>query len=198
MTSVHRFQSQIAAPISTAELRDRLGDPDLSVVDVRPMAAYNGWRLRGEARGGHIPGAIALPGTWLETVEPIEVQKLLGTKNVLGAGTIVVYGYGADDGRTLRTRLQELGEADVRLYETGWTGWAADESLPLERLPNFDKLVHTEWLRELIDGQRPEGFAGGRFLLFHVNFGVPEEYAEGHLPGALFLDTNWLENPVDW
>jgi thiosulfate/3-mercaptopyruvate sulfurtransferase len=31
-----------------------------------------------------------------------------------------------------------------------------------------------------------------------VNFGVPEEYAEGHIPGALYLDTNWLEDPADW
>jgi thiosulfate/3-mercaptopyruvate sulfurtransferase len=35
-------------------------------------------------------------------------------------------------------------------------------------------------------------------LLFHVNFGVPEEYEENHLPGALYLDTNRLENPDDW
>ena len=27
---------------------------------------------------------------------------------------------------------------------------------------------------------------------------MPEEYAEGHIPGALFLDTNWLEDPADW
>jgi thiosulfate/3-mercaptopyruvate sulfurtransferase len=27
---------------------------------------------------------------------------------------------------------------------------------------------------------------------------VPEEYEESHLPGALYLDTNLLENPVDW
>src|SRR5262249_27383479 len=32
----------------------------------------------------------------------------------------------------------------------------------------------------------------------HVNFGVPEEYAENHLPGAIYLDTNWLEDPADW
>src|SRR5207302_878942 len=38
----------------------------------------------------------------------------------------------------------------------------------------------------------------GRFLLFHVNFGVPEEYEENHIPGALYLDTNRLENPRDW
>jgi thiosulfate/3-mercaptopyruvate sulfurtransferase len=34
--------------------------------------------------------------------------------------------------------------------------------------------------------------------LFHVNFGVPEEYTDGHIPGALYLDTNWLEDPEDW
>ena len=35
-------------------------------------------------------------------------------------------------------------------------------------------------------------------MLFHVNFGVPEEYADGHIPGAHYLDTNWLESPADW
>jgi len=29
-------------------------------------------------------------------------------------------------------------------------------------------------------------------------FGVPEEYEENHIPGALYLDTNWLESPDDW
>ena len=50
----------------------------------------------------------------------------------------------------------------------------------------------------MLDGGRPEAAPNGGFLLFHVNFGVPEEYAEGHIPGALFLDTNWLEDPADW
>ena len=50
----------------------------------------------------------------------------------------------------------------------------------------------------MLDGKRPEAPPNEKFLLFHVNFGVPEEYAEGHIPGALFLDTNWLEDPADW
>ena len=50
----------------------------------------------------------------------------------------------------------------------------------------------------MLDGDRPEAAPSGHFLLFHVNFGVPEEYEEDHLPGALYLDTNQLENPVDW
>ncbi len=198
MATLELLDSTAASTIDTAELHRRLADPAFVVVDVRPIAAYNGWRLRGEAHGGHIPGAASFPLDWLETVEQVEVRKLLAAKGALAAETVVVYGYGAADGRSLRTRLEELGHADVRLYEAGWTTWAADDALPAERLPNHDKLVHTEWLRALLDGQRPEAYKGTPFLLFHVNFGVPEEYAEGHLPGALFLDTNWLENPVDW
>ena len=55
--------------ITTAELRDRLADPGLTVVDVRPIAAYNGWRLGAETRGGHIPGARAFPIAWLDAQE---------------------------------------------------------------------------------------------------------------------------------
>ncbi len=98
----------------------------------------------------------------------------------------------------MRTRLTELGHAGVRIYEGGWAEWAADETVPVERLPNYDKLVHTEWLRQVLDGERPEAAPAGPFLLFHVNFGVPEEYEEGHIPGALYLDTNLLESRDDW
>ena len=52
--------------ISTTELRDRLDDPNLTIVDVRTLAAYNGWRRNGEARGGHLPGAVAFPAAWLD------------------------------------------------------------------------------------------------------------------------------------
>ena len=55
MSTLHIVQEGTGLAISTEELRDRLGDPALTIVDVRPLAAYNGWRLRGEARGGHIP-----------------------------------------------------------------------------------------------------------------------------------------------
>src|SRR2546427_9463144 len=47
--------------IRLAELRQRLGDPDFKVVDVRALPAYNGWRSAGAARGGHIPRAVAFP-----------------------------------------------------------------------------------------------------------------------------------------
>jgi thiosulfate/3-mercaptopyruvate sulfurtransferase len=184
--------------ISTEELRERLVDPSLTVVDVRPLAAYNGWRLNGEPRGGHIPGAVAFPSSWLSTVDEPEIERLLRFKEVADDREVVLYGDDIDEVLAVRTRLAELGHAPVRIYEGGWRQWTADETLPVERLPKYEQLVHTEWLRQVLDGERPEAAPTGRFLLFHVNFGVPEEYEENHIPGALYLDTNWLESPVDW
>jgi thiosulfate/3-mercaptopyruvate sulfurtransferase len=109
----------------------------------------------------------------------------------------VVYGHDAWDAWTFALRLEAWGH-DVRTFEGGWADWAADDSLPVERLPRYDRLIHTDWLHELIAGGRPEAYDGNRFLVFHVNFGVPEEYAEGHVPGAVYLDTNWFEDPADW
>src|SRR5205823_13322704 len=153
---------------------------------------------RGEARGGHIPGAVAFPAAWLRSVDEPEIQRLLTGKGVLPSRSVVLYGYDEGDAVDLGGRLTAAGHEGVQVYDGGWPEWASDERLPLERLPNFDKLVHTEWLRQLLDGEKPEAAPEGRFLLFHVNFGVPEEYEESHIPGALYLDTNRLESPDDW
>jgi thiosulfate/3-mercaptopyruvate sulfurtransferase len=184
--------------IETSELRDRLGDPSLTLVDVRPLAAYNGWRLNGEARGGHIPGASAFPIDWLRTVDEPEIARLLAGKGVAPDRDVVVYGAGFDDAAAIVDKLTTLGVTDARIYADGFGAWAADPTLPVDRLPQYQKLVHIDWLRQVLAGERPEAAPAGDFLLFHVNFGVPEEYAEAHIPGALYLDTNTLEDPADW
>jgi thiosulfate/3-mercaptopyruvate sulfurtransferase len=184
--------------IETAELRSRLDDPDLLLVDVRSTAAYNGWRLNQETRGGHLPGAVAFPRAWLTSVDDAEIERQLQERGALGGRSTVVYGDGPDDAADVADRLVALGQARVRVYEPGFGAWAADDVLPIERLPRYDRLVHVAWLRELLAGGRPESAPPGRHLLFHVNFGVPAEYEEGHLPTALYLDTNRLEDPATW
>src|SRR2546423_8199370 len=83
--------------VSTAELRRRLADPDLTIVDVRALPAYNGWRVNGETRGGHIPGAVALPSAWLVSVDDDEVARLLQSKDIVPDGEVVLYSDGSDD-----------------------------------------------------------------------------------------------------
>jgi thiosulfate/3-mercaptopyruvate sulfurtransferase len=184
--------------ISSDELRDRLADPDLTIVDIRPLAAYNGWRLHGESRGGHIPGAVAFPAAWLGTVDDAEIQRLLVAKRITTEREVVVYGDGADDAGSFAEVLAGLGVEGATVLEGGFPVWVADDGLPIERLPRYESLVHIPWLRDVLGGGTPEAPPNEAFRLFHVNFGVPEEYAEGHIPGAAFLDTNWLEDPADW
>ncbi len=182
--------------VSTGELRERLGERGLCVVDLRPLPAFNGWRLAGTARGGHVPGAVALPASWLSRLDDAELRDELESKGIAAASEIVVYG--AVDGVSLfRDRVAEHVTARVRDYEA-WSEWFADDGGPVELLPGYRQLVHPGWLRELLAGGTPEAAPAGRFLLFHVNFGVPEEYGDSHLPGALYLDTNQLESPRDW
>jgi thiosulfate/3-mercaptopyruvate sulfurtransferase len=184
--------------ISLSELRDRVDDPTLTIVDVRPLVAYNGWRRNGETRGGHIPGAVAFPAAWLASVDEVEIERLLDDKGIVAERDIVIYGDRPGDATAFADKLEALGIEGARIFEAGLAGWSADESLPIERLPNYDKLVDIEWLRDVLDGGQPEAAPQGPFVLFHVNFGVPDEYAENHIPGALYLDTNWLEDPIDW
>jgi 3-mercaptopyruvate sulfurtransferase SseA len=197
MSTVELATDTSRPTISTSELRERLADVNLTIVDVRPLAAYNGWRLNGEARGGHIAGAVSFPSAWLHSVDEVEIERLLEAKQIRADREVVVYGDGLE-ATAFAAKLHTLGIESVRVYGDGFAAWASDDRLPVERLPRYDKLVHIEWLREVLKGERPEAAPNDRFLLFHVNFGVPEEYAEGHIPGALFLDTNWLEDPTDW
>jgi 3-mercaptopyruvate sulfurtransferase SseA len=178
----------------TEELRGRLDGTALAIVDTRPLHLFNGWRSDGATRGGHIPGAVAFPGEWERVLDDADLGDVLVTKGVTTDREVVLYG---DDAPALAARLTALGYPSVRTYED-WDAWLEDETLPLEQLPRYERLVHVDWLRAVLDDKRPEAPPGDRFLLFHVNFGVPQEYEESHLPGALYLDTNWLENPVDW
>ncbi|HEV8403310.1 MAG TPA: rhodanese-like domain-containing protein [Candidatus Limnocylindrales bacterium] len=186
------------ATLTSTELQQRLDQSQLTVVDIRPLAAYNGWRLDGEARGGHVPGAVAFPAAWLGTVDDQEIGRLLDSKGISADREIVVVGSGSADAAAFAAALRERGIETVDTLDGGAAAWAADGELPLERLPRYEALVHIPWLRDVLDGRTPEAPPNPSFLLLHVNFGVPEEYAEGHIPGAHYLDTNWLEDPADW
>jgi molybdopterin synthase sulfurtransferase len=187
------------ASIDLATLQERRADDDTLVVDVRPLRFFNGWRQGDDARGGHMPDAVSYPVEWLDSVDAPELGRLLGEKGLDRVSDIVVYGMDASDaGRFAAFLESSLPQAAVAVFDGGFGAWAADPSLPIDKLPRHEQLVHVDWLSELLAGGRPEAAPTGRYLLFHVNFGVPEEYEENHLPGALYLDTNRLESAADW
>ena len=187
--------------IDTTELRDRLGDPSLTIVDVRPLAAYNGWRLDGEDRGGHIPGAVAFPCAWLDTRRRARDRPICSTRRASPRGR---------DGRRLRRSSAGCAAPGrARSWRSASTT-SASTTAGFPALGGRRRRCRSSACRSTSSSststgcarcstaRRPRPRPTGDFLLFHVNFGVPEEYAEAHIPGALYLDTNWLEDPADW
>jgi thiosulfate/3-mercaptopyruvate sulfurtransferase len=193
-----RKERLMAKEMSTAELAQQLGNPALVVIDVRPMAAFNGWQLQGETWGGHIRGAIAFPVSWLDTVEAAELKTLAESKGITRDKTVVVYGYTHDDSAAMVQWLSDLGYENLLAYKAGLAEWAAHEGLPMARLARYEKLVHPEWVHRLVNDKDAPTSSGKGYAIFHVNSGAREEYEKGHIPGALSLDTNALEKAPVW
>ena len=152
--------------LSTSDLSERIGDPNLRLVDTRLLAAYRGWRLRDEARGGHITGAVDFPIGWLDRLEPGQIEALLHAKDITPEQFVVVYGYRGDAAERLAAVLRARGVADINIYADGLEAWAADAALPMEHLPRFQQLIYPEWLRELATGGAPPTYAGNGLLPF--------------------------------
>lgn len=183
--------------ITKDHLSELLAESQVKLIDARPTAAYNGWRLGAEARGGHIPGAIAFPGAWAEQMGNAELEGRLVSLMVTPGHQIVVYG---DEGATavkVVDRLTQLGYRKVVMLEGGFAEWAADGRLPVAKLPRYEQLVSADWLHDLLEGRRVEAAPAGEFAVFHATFADSGEYLEGHVPGAIDLDTNTLESPTD-
>jgi len=198
--ATHRFErSQHLIKILAIEtLTETYRSSQVCVVDARPTAAFNGWRLCDEERGGHIPGAVAFPQSWAAGSYDADLVERLASKGITPDRSIVIYGYDDSDAAPLANRLATLGFDDVAVLEGGQRGWAAKEDLELVSLPRYRQLIHTQWLDRLLNGERPTEAPKGDFSVFHVNYGIPEDYERGHIPGAYDLDTISLESPTDW
>jgi thiosulfate/3-mercaptopyruvate sulfurtransferase len=188
----------MTSTISTRELSRQLGRREAVLVDVRPAAAYNGWRLQSELRGGHIPGAVSFPLSWMHVAAGADLRALLAAKGIAPHRSLIVYGYREDESATMADILRDAGFTRVAIYDSFLTEWAADEALPMARLANYEKLVHPQWVASLISGGNPETYPGTGFAILDVSDDGPAAYQAGHIPAALYLDTNQFEEEPLW
>ena len=65
-------------------------DQDTKIIDIRPTAAYNGWALRNEVRGGHAPGATAFPALWAQKAFDQELVHKFEEKGITPADRLLV------------------------------------------------------------------------------------------------------------
>jgi thiosulfate/3-mercaptopyruvate sulfurtransferase len=184
--------SELPAVVDVAWLRERLGEADLVVGDVRGPNAH--------ARG-HIPGSRPLvlgsppPMSDSETVRALasEVGLRLRRHGITGEERLVLYDRGDGIGAMPSAQLAELaGHPRVAVLLGGLAAWGDElEVGPVELQPvktafepRFDALpTRDELVRRLddpelvlLDVRTPEEFSG--------RGGYPCDPRQGHIPGA--------------
>lgn len=181
--------------ISTHELSSELDNPSTRLIDVRPVEAYNGWQLWNEARGGHIKGAKSLPVKWTKYIDWLEIVR---SKDIMPHHSLILYGYEVVEAEKVARLFSRSGYPDLKCYAYFVNDWAADNNRPLEKLVRYRQLVSAKWLRDLVNSGTAPEYDNDRFVLCHAFYQNRDRYEEGHIPGAVALDTVLLESPDTW
>lgn len=134
-TFVARPRSELLA--TAEEVRKRLKDPKVCLLDARSAEEYAGEDVRAN-RGGRIPGAVNVD--YLSTFgkdghtlkSAVELRRLFETKGVTSDRETITYcqtgGRSAHDYFVLRL----LGYERVKNYDGSWAEWGNSDTLPIE------------------------------------------------------------------
>ena len=184
--------------ISTQALAEHLEYPTYVVVDVREMAAFNGWPLQGTARGGHIPGAVAFPLEWTTVVTGTALRRLLASKGITPDHPVVIYDVQRDRSAAMAHRLRTLGYDSVLTYDAGMVAWAAEAQLPMAHLAHYEQLVYPAWVCQVLHGQSPATDTSHGVVLFEVGWDSTTTYQTGHIPGTRYFALDAYEQAPLW
>ncbi len=191
----------VAKELTVTDISKALEDENWILVDTRPSDAYNGWKLDGIKRGGHLPGAVDFPADWLDSDRDDKAEVLSAALRVKGIEPdrhVVLY----DTNQLRRDRVAAyLSESGFQqLYDFDLNAWIEDETRPLERYTNFHLLLPAAIVRLLLDGELPETFERAKRIKFvEVSWGGEDaSYLKGHVPRSFHVNTDHFEPPPEW
>ena len=191
----------VSSVITTEDLEKNLNDDSWVVVDTRINDAFNGWKLDGVTRGGHIEGAVDFSANWLKVdVEDKEKQldEALEVKGISPDKNIVLYDANGTDAKEVEKYLSEKGFENLYTYDV--KQWAEDESLPMVQYKNYQRIVPASVVKDVLDGKTPETFTEGKKVkIVEASWGEEKEsYAKGHVPTSFHINTDTVEPPPEW
>jgi thiosulfate/3-mercaptopyruvate sulfurtransferase len=117
------------------DLKGGLGD--VQIFDARTEAEYRGEDLKGNTRGGHLPGARNLSHSDLldgKRLKPATtIAEMLDVAGLDGGKPIVSHCNGGGRAALAALAAVVAGRTDVNVYYLSFADWAADESCPIHR-----------------------------------------------------------------
>lgn len=181
--------------ISTEELNSLINDRNVKIIDIRSVNAYNGWKHKGEKRGGHIKGAKSLPFKWSNYIDWIEIVR---SKHIEPKNLLIIYSYNVQDSEKVASLFRKAGYENIKIYNHFINEWSTNEEYPMEKLTRYKQLVSSDWVKDLIEGKNPPEYNNDKFVICHAHYRNREAYLSGHIPGAIDMDTLALEAPETW
>ena len=144
-TSYRLPEADFALRAFRDDILPRLGDPGLTLVDVRSPAEFNGEIIAPPGmsetaqRAGHIPGAASVP--WAQTVRENgtfkseeELRALYEAKGVTPDKDVIAYcRIGERSSHTWFVLHELLGYRRVRNYDGSWTEYGSLIGVPIEK-----------------------------------------------------------------
>ena len=199
-TSQFNARPNPAVRMGSDDVAATLDDPKHTLIDCRDDAAFNGWTVDGLARGGHIPGAIQFPYTWLFNADGTRLdgktlKTRLAEKGIAPDRQTIVYSSMGLESGYLYVALKSLGYPSVSHYDGSLAAWASDSRRPMQKMKNFEKLVDAAWVEQLIAGKHPATYQGQRFVILEVSYG--DSPSPGSIPGAVSVNPCYFESEND-
>jgi len=194
------WADQAVPVVDTPQVVAAMDADDWVIVDTRLNSAYNGWKLDGVSRGGHIPGATDFSANWLKVggdKRNAALDEILATKGIAPDKHVILYDANGKDALAVADYLASKGYAHLYRYDI--TTWTMEKKLPLKRYPRYQLLVPAVVLKGIIDGKRPESFeAAGKIIVAEASWGEEKtSYAKGYIPGAFHINTDRIEPPTE-
>lgn len=182
--------------ISSQDLESKVGQAEWVIVDTRINDAFNGWALDGVSRGGHIKGAVDFSANWLKVEvknKDQELAKILKEKGITSDKNIVLYDANGKDRKEVAEYL--ISKGFKKIYEYDVKEWAANDRYPMEAYPNYQLIVPAIWVNDLIKNNNN----GKPYKIFEASWGAEsKDYKEGHIPGAVHINTDEVEEGPLW
>jgi thiosulfate/3-mercaptopyruvate sulfurtransferase len=199
------FSAPVTPLVSSDWVKAHLGQPNVVVIDVRGGAAADA-----DFQKAHIPGAVpaAYPGIWRSPDGTGKVPPVAGLEAALGrlgigdATTVVIVGAGTSSGEfggvaRVYWTLKYLGHDAVGILDGGFGAWTATAGDPVASgkaaTPAAAKFTARLRPEILITTPEVEKLIGGKTVL--VDARDPDQYGDGHLPGAINLDNDRFFEP---